>query len=121
MISSRLADGFSFRTAAIALLTLAFVKPSMTSAVVASSAAGFAAEEKSTVLSAPAPFTTLSLSSRISLWALFRPIPFMLLILLMSSAGMALRISSEVRDDSIILAVDAPIPDTPISSLKSSR
>ena len=42
----------------------------------------------------------------------------MLFILFMSSAMMAFLISSAVSDESIILAVAAPIPDTPIRSLK---
>ena len=120
MISSRVAAGFSFNTAATALLTFALVKPSITRAVVASSAAGFEDDWKSAGESEPAPFTTLSLSSRTSLWALLRPIPFMLLILFMSSAMIALRISSEVNDESIMRAVEAPIPDTPIRRRKSS-
>ncbi len=121
MISSRVAVGFSLRTAATALLTLAFVKPSMTSAVVASSAAPFEAVGKSAGESEPAPLTTLSFSSRMSLWALFIPIPLMLFILLISSAMMAFLISSDVRDESIMRAVDAPMPDTPMSRRKSSR
>lgn len=41
IISSRLADGLPLSIADTALLTLALVKPSITKAVVASSAAGF--------------------------------------------------------------------------------
>ena len=67
IISSRLAPGFSLSTADTALFTFALVKPSRTRAVVASSTAGFEPEEKSCVVSDPAPFTTLSLSSSISL------------------------------------------------------
>ena len=120
MISSKVAFGFSLRTALTALVTLAFVNPSITSAVVASSTAGFEAGTNRVVLSLPAPLVTLSLSSRISLCALFSPIPLMLLILLMSSDRIAFLISSEVSDDNIIRAVEAPIPDTPIRSLNSS-
>ncbi len=121
MSSSRVADGFSLRTADMALVTLALVKPSMTRAVVASSTAGFEDAVKRAGVSAPAPLVTLSLSSRISLWALFVPIPLILFILFRSSARMAFLISSDVSDDSIIRAVDAPIPDTPISRRNSSR
>ena len=121
MISSRVAAGFSFSTAATALLTFALVNPSITRAVVASSAAGFDDDWKSAGESDPPPFTTLSLSSRMSLWALFRPIPLMLFILFMSSAMIAFLISSDVRDESIMRAVDAPIPETPIRRRKSSR
>ena len=46
--------------------------------------------------------------------------PLMLFILLMSSARIAFLISSEVRDESIMRAVEAPIPDTPMRSLNSS-
>lgn len=120
IISSRVAEGFFFNTAATALLTLAFVNPSITRAVVASSAAGFDAGVKMVEMSVPPPLTTLSLSSRMSLCALFVPMPFMLFILLRSSAMIAFLISSQVREDSIILAVDAPTPDTPIRSLNSS-
>ncbi len=49
------------------------------------------------------------------------PIPFMLFILFRFSARIAFLISSEVNEESIMRAVDAPIPDTPIRSLKSSR
>jgi len=120
MISSRLAPGFSLSTAVTAFVTLAFVNPSITNAVTASSVAAFAVDENKTLLSAPAPLTTLSLSSSMSLWALLSPIPLMLFILFMSSAIMAFLISSAVRDESIILAVEAPMPETPIRSLKSS-
>ena len=120
IISSRVAEGCSFRTAEIALLTLGLVNPSITSAVVASSTAWFDVEENSTVFSLPSPLTTLSFSSSISLCALFVPIPFILLILLRSSESMAFLISSVVRDDNIILAVAAPTPDTPIKSLNIS-
>ena len=88
--------------------------------MIASSVAAFAVDENIAGVSAPPPFETLSLSSRISLWALLRPIPLMLFILFISSARMAFLISSAVREDSIIRAVDAPIPDTPIRSLNSS-
>ena len=67
IISSSEAPGFSFRTAETALLTLAFVNPSNTRAVVASSATPLALAANRVELSLPAPFTTLSLSSRISL------------------------------------------------------
>ena len=96
------------------------MNPSITRAVVASSTAGFEEGENRAGVSLPPPFTTLSLSSRISLWALFVPIPFMLFILFISSAMIAFLISSEVSEESIILAVDAPTPDTPIRSLNSS-
>ena len=56
----------------------------------------------------------------IILWALFTPIPFMLFILATSSDRMACLISSEDREDSIILAEATPIPDTLISNSKSS-
>ncbi len=56
-----------------------------------------------------------------SLWALLVPIPFIDLILLRSSARMAFLISFDVRDESIILAVNAPIPETPMRRRKSSR
>ncbi len=49
------------------------------------------------------------------------PIPLILLILLRSSARMAFLISSDVSDESIIRAVDAPIPETPMRRRKSSR
>ena len=67
IISSKEAAGLFFKTADTALLTFAFVNPSMTRAVVASSAAGFEEGENRTELSAPSPLTTLSLSSRTSL------------------------------------------------------
>lgn len=121
IISSRLAPGYSFSTAETTLFTFALVNPRSTRAVVASSAAGFDCDEKSWDVSEPAPLTTLSLSSRISLWALFSPIPFMLFILFMSSAMMAFLISSLLRDESIILAVAAPIPDTPMRRRKRLR
>ncbi len=121
MSCSRVAEGVSLRTAEMAFETLGLVKPSMTRAVVASSTAGFEDAVKRAGVSDPAPFVTLSLSSRMSLCALFVPIPLMLLILFKSSARMAFRISSDVSDESIILAVDAPIPDTPIRRRKSSR
>ena len=117
MISSRLAFGFSFRTALTAFVTLALVNPSRTRAVVASSVELFVVWLNSTELSVPPPLTTLSLSSRMSLWALLSPMPLMLLILFMSSAIMAFLISSHESEDSIILAVAAPIPETPIRSL----
>ena len=60
IISSSVAVGFSFRTALTALVTFALVNPSITSAVVASSTAGFAAGINRVVFSAPAPFDTLS-------------------------------------------------------------
>ncbi len=121
MSSSRVADGFSLRTAEMAFETFGLVKPSMTRAVVASSTAGFEDVVKRAGVSDPAPLVTLSLSSRMSLCALLVPIPLMLLILFRSSARMAFLISSEVKDESIILAVDAPIPDTLIRRRKSSR
>ena len=121
IISSSEAVGDSFRTAAIALFTLAFVNPSITSAVAASSAIPGLDTVNIDGLSLPPPLTTLSLSSRISLCALLSPIPLMLFILFISSERIAFRISSEDRDESIILAVEAPIPETPISSLNSSR
>lgn len=121
IISSRLAPGYSFKTAGTTLFTFALVKPRSTRAVVASSAAGFDCEAKSWDVSDPAPLTTLSFSSRISLWALFSPIPFMLFILFMSSAMIAFLISSLLRDESIILAVAAPIPDTPMRRRKRLR
>ncbi len=49
------------------------------------------------------------------------PIPLIDLILFRSSASMAFLISSDVSDESIIRAVDAPIPETPMRSRKSSR
>ena len=119
--SSKVDAGFSLRTAATALLTLAFVKPKSMSAVVASSAIGLTLAWNNVLDSDPSPLTTLSFNSIMSLCALFNPMPLMLLILFTSSAIMALIISSEVSDDSIILAVDAPIPDTPISSLNRLR
>ena len=67
MSSSSEAEGGSLSTADIALLTFGLVNPSITSAVVASSTAGFEEEENRTVLSLPSPFTTLSLSSSMSL------------------------------------------------------
>ena len=91
------------------------------SAVVASSAIGLTLAWNNVLDSDPSPLTTLSFNSIMSLCALFNPMPLMLLILFTSSAIMALIISSEVSDDSIILAVDAPIPDTPISSLNRLR
>ncbi len=121
MSCSRVAEGVSLRTAEMALETLGLVKPSMTRAVVASSTAGFEEAVKRAGVSDPAPLVTLSLSSRMSLCALFVPMPLMDLILLRSSARMAFRISSDVRDESIIRAVDAPIPDTPMRRRKSSR
>lgn len=121
IISSSEDDGFSLRTALTALFTFALVKPSITSAVTASSTELSEADAKRMLLSAPSPFTTLSLSSRISLCALLVPIPFMLFILLMSSATMAFLISSEVREESIMRAVDAPIPDTLIRRRNNSR
>ena len=120
IISSKDAEGDSLSIEATALFTFALVNPSITSAVTASSVTPGEPVWNNGELSAPAPFTTLSLSSRISLCALFKPIPLMLFILFMSSARMAFLISSEVKDESIILAVDAPIPDTPIRSLNSS-
>ena len=44
----------------------------------------------------------------------------MLFILFISSERMAFLISSDVSDESIIRAVDAPIPETPISNLNNS-
>ncbi len=120
MRSSREADGFSLRTAEMAFETFGLVKPSMTRAVVASSTDGFEDAVKRAGVSDPTPFVTLSLSSRMSLWALFVPIPLIDFILLRSSARMAFLISSDVRDESIIRAVDAPIPETPIRRRKSS-
>ena len=120
MISSRVAAGFSLSTAVTALVTLGLVKPSITRAVVASSICGFAEEENSAGVSDPAPFDTLSFSSRISLCALLSPIPLMLFILFISSARIAFLISSLDIDESIMRAVPAPIPDTLIKSLKSS-
>ena len=67
MISSKVAVGFSLSTALTAFVTFAFVNPSMTSAVVASSTAGFEAGVNRVVLSVPPPLETLSFSSRISL------------------------------------------------------
>ncbi len=121
MSSSRVADGFSLRTAETALVTFGLVNPSMTRAVVASSTAGFEDAVKRAGVSDPAPLVILSLSSRMSLWALLVPIPLMDFILFRSSARIAFRISSEVSDESIMRAVDAPIPDTPIRRRKSSR
>ncbi len=121
MSCSRVAEGFSLSTAEIAFVTLGLVKPRRTRAVVASSTAGFEEEVKRAGVSDPAPLVTLSLSSRMSLWALLVPIPLIDLILLRSSARIALRISSELRDESIMRAVDAPIPDTLISRRNSSR
>lgn len=121
IISSRDAEGESLRTAVMALFTFGLVNPSNTSAVVASSTAGFEDEENNAGLSLPSPFTTLSLSSRMSLWALFSPIPFILFILFISSERIAFLISSVVSEESIILAVAAPTPDTPIRSLNISR
>ena len=121
IIDSRLAEGFSFKTAEMALLTFAFVNPRRTRAVVASSTMALLHCENRAVLSDPPPFTILSLSSRIRRCAVFNPMPLMLFILLMSSDMMAFLISSDDREDSIICAVDTPIPLTPISSLKSSR
>ena len=67
IICSILAHGSSFSTAEIALLTFAFVNPSSTRAVAASSAMAFVpAENKADVL-LPVPLTTLSLSSSMSL------------------------------------------------------
>ncbi len=120
MSCSRVAEGVSLRTAEMALVTFGLVKPSMTRAVVASSTDGFEEAVKRAGVSDPAPLVTLSLSSRISLWALLVPIPLIDLILLRSSARMAFLISSDVRDESIIRAVDAPIPDTPMRRRKSS-
>lgn len=121
MIVSMLAEGFSLSTAFTALVTFAFVNPRRTRAVVASSTMPLSEVCRSVPVSHPAPLTILSFSSIISLWALFVPIPLILLILFMSSAMIAFLISSEESEDSIILAVDAPIPDTPIRSLNSSR
>ncbi len=121
MSCSRVADGFSLRTAEMALVTFGLVKPSMTRAVVASSTDGFEDGVKRAALSVPAPLVILSLSSRMSLWALLVPIPLMLFILFRSSARIAFLISSDVRDESIMRAVDAPIPDTPMRRRKSSR
>ena len=67
IISSSEAPGFSFRTAETALFTFALVKPSNTRAVMASSATPLELAANRVELSLPAPFTTLSLSSRISL------------------------------------------------------
>ncbi len=120
MSCSRVAEGVSLRTAETALETLGLVNPSMTRAVVASSTAGFEEVVKRAGVSEPAPFVTLSLSSRMSLWALLVPMPLIDLILLRSSARMAFLISSDVREESIIRAVDAPIPDTLIRRRKSS-
>ena len=99
MISSRLASGLSLSTAVTALFTFCFVNPSMMRAALASSTVVFELENKADVLSVPSPFVTLSLSSRISLCALLSPIPFMLLILFISSDRMAFLISSEVSDE----------------------
>ena len=67
MISSRLADGVSFNTAVTTFITFALVNPSIIRAAAASSVAGFVDELTSEGESVPLPFTTLSLSSRISL------------------------------------------------------
>ncbi len=67
MSSSRVAEGFSLRTADMALATLGFVNPSITRAVVASSAAGFDDAVKRAGVSDPAPLVTLSFNSKISL------------------------------------------------------
>ena len=67
MICSIVASGVSLRTAETALLTFAFVNPSRTSAVVASSTIALFALWNMTGLSAPPPLTILSFNSRMSL------------------------------------------------------
>ena len=62
-------------TADTALFTFALVKPSITSAVIASSVTAGVPVWKSVVLSVPDPFTTLSFSSKIMRWAIFLPTP----------------------------------------------
>ena len=117
---SRLMSGESFNIDKTVFCTVALGKPSNISAVTASSVMALSVLLNIPEVSAPPPFTILSFSSRISLWALLTPIPFMDLILAISSAIIAFRISSDDRYYSIILAVASPIPDTPIRSLNSS-
>src|SRR5574344_772196 len=62
----------------------------------------------------------LSLSSRTILCALFIPIPLTDFSLFISSDKTASLNSPAVIDDNIIRADDAPIPDTPVMSLKIS-
>ena len=121
MTSSTFALGMSFIMPGSTLPMFALLNPSITSAVVASSATPEFSRLKSSVAALPSPFTTLSFSSRTSLWALLSPMPLTLLILLMFSLKIAWRISSEVSVDSIILADATPIPDTLMSRRNSSR
>jgi hypothetical protein len=65
IISSRVAVGFSLSTADTALFTLAFVNPSITRAVTASSVELLDVVGKIDVLSVPSPLHTLSFNSRI--------------------------------------------------------
>lgn len=62
----------------------------------------------------------LSLSSSMSLCALFKPIPFTDLSLVTSSQRMASLSSEGEREDNIILAEDAPIPDTEVIFLNKA-
>ena len=97
----------------MALLTLGFENPSIINALVASSMSALLSAWKMTPALAPSPFTILSLSSSIILWALLSPIPLMDLILLMFSEMIASRNSSAVIAERIILAEAAPIPEIP--------
>lgn len=121
MMSSRLAVGLSLRIDWMALVMLGFEKPRLSRAVAASSAVLFASALMIVSKLALSPLTILSFNSNTSLWALFNPIPLMDFNRVMFSDNMASLSSAGESEERIILAEDAPIPDTLVIFLNRSR
>ena len=119
-MSSRLSPG-SLRTMdATAFSTAFFVNPSMTRAEHASSvSAPELPDERSRA--GPLPRDILSFNSMITFWAVLSPMPFTAFMRLTSPVATAVDTSSGVRDDSIILAVLGPMPDTEIRRMNMRR
>ena len=96
----------------------AFANPNITSADKASSFSAVIPEISAAEYAVSPPLPILSFNSMTSLCAVFSPIPYMLFILLTSLHRIAVLISSGLMDESIILAVFGPIPDTEMSIRK---
>lgn len=102
---------------ATAFVTFGLLNPSNTRAVIASSVFAFVPADALKMLpeSEPPPLTILSFNSMIRRCAVLSPMPLILFILATSSAMIAFLISSHVSDESIMRAVAAPTPETPMS------
>src|SRR5690606_18297045 len=119
MIISTEACGFSFTILSTAFSDCLRTKPKVSKADNASFL--FVLLVPAEIDDKPYTFKILSFKSKTTLWAVLAPIPFIDCIVAISFVAMASKTCSGAKDDSMVLAVLAPTPETLINNLNISR